>query len=131
MPDNRPERVYGIIVRDGCVFLRETGRGLGLPGGRFQPLADNRKTEIRAHLFDQLGIAAERIWAQGAFQYQDAAEDSEAFSGFYTVWDWEGEVPAGSGRWASRDELPLLSDLPGSLRILLLSILDTVAIRTR
>jgi hypothetical protein len=131
MPDNRPERVYGIIVRDGRVFLRETGRGLGLPGGAFAPLADNRKTEIRAHLFDQLRVLAERIWAQGAFDYRDAAEETAAFSGFYTVWDWSGDIPPGAGIWAGRDDLAEMPGLPGSLRILLFSVLDTVAIKTR
>ena len=131
MPDARPDRVYGILVRDGRVFVRETGRGPGLPGGAFRPLADNRKTEIRAHLYDQLGVIAERIWAQGAFDYQDAAEDAPAFSGFYTVWDWSGEIAADAGRWLGRDEIPSVAGLPGSLRILLLSVLDTVAIKTR
>jgi hypothetical protein len=130
MPDTRPDRVYGIIVRDGRVFLRDTGRGYGLPGGVFRPLAEDRKTEIRAHLFDQLGVVPLRTWAQGAFMYRDAAEDDEAFSGFYTVWDWSGEVPDAAGLWVDREMLPGIPGLPGSLRILLLSVLETVAIKT-
>jgi hypothetical protein len=131
MPDNRPERVYGIIVRDGRVFLRHAKNGLGLPGGVFRPLAKDRKVEIRGHLFDQLGVIPERTWAQGAFMYRDAAEDTAAFSGFYTVWDWTGDIPAGAGKWVDRNELPNVPGLPGSLRILLLSVLETVAIKTR
>jgi hypothetical protein len=131
MPDNRPDRIYGIIVRDGTVFLRRTAGGYGLPGGAFAPLADNRKTELRAHIFDQLGVMAERIWAQGAFDYQDAAEESAAFSGFYTVWKWTGGIPDEAGTWAGREDIAALAGLPGSLKILLLSVLDTVAIKTR
>jgi hypothetical protein len=130
MTDKRPERVYGVLRRDDRVFLRRTPGGLGLPGGLFQPMAEDRKVELRAHVFDQLGVSAKNIWAQGAFAYRDAADDREAFSGFYTIWDWDGDVPERAGEWLGRDDIAA-AGLPGSLRILLLSILDTVAMKTR
>jgi hypothetical protein len=131
MSDRRPERIYGVLVREGHVFLRDYGGGrLGLPGGVFPPLAENRKGELRLMLFDQLGIDAQRTWAQGAFDYRDPADEREAFSGFYTVWEWQGEVRPGTGRWVGHGDIAGLPGLAPSLRILLLSILDTVALRT-
>ena len=131
MTDRRPDRVYGILVKEGEVFLRDCGAGRdGLPGGVFRPLAEHRKVELRAHLYDQLGIEARSIWAQGAFDYQDPAEEGPGFSGFYTAWEWDGEIRPGTGRWAGKDDV-VRSELPASLRILLLSVLDTLAVRTR
>ncbi len=129
MSDRRPDRVYGILVRNDRVFLRAFGDRLGLPGGIFRPLAEDRKAELRAHLHDQLGIDARAIWAQGAFDYRNPDEDEARFSGFYTVWEWQPETPAAPGRWMDSDEV-LASALVPSLRILLLSVLATLAIRT-
>jgi hypothetical protein len=131
MTDRRPARVYGVLRRGDRVFLRSTAGGLGLPGGAFRPLAEDRKVELRAHIHDQLGVEAKNIWAQGAFAYRDACEAEEAFCGFYTVWDWDGGVPGGAGRWLDKDEVADEPGLPPSLSILLLSILDTVALKTR
>lgn len=131
MTDRRPERVYGILRRGDHVFLRATAGGLGLPGGVFRPLAEDRKVELAGHIADQLGVRAKNIWAQGAFIYRDAAEREEAFCGFYTVWDWAGDVPAVAGRWLDRDAVADEPGLSSSLRILLLSILDTVVMKTR
>lgn len=131
MTDRRPACVYGILVRDRRVFLRSfAGGALGLPGGVFRPLADDRKVELRAHLYDQLGIDARAIWAQGAFDYTDPASSGEAFSGFYTVWDWDGEPPTDAGCWLDAPALATAA-LPDSLRVLLLSVVDTLAVRTR
>ncbi|MCS7296396.1 MAG: hypothetical protein RMK15_04600 [Chloroflexota bacterium] len=129
MRDDRPERVYGILVRQGRAFLLRRGDTYGLPGGEFRPLAEDRKVELRGHLLDQLGIVARTIWAQGAFDYQAPGEDRPRFSGFYTVWEWEGDVPADAGRWVSAAELDDVT-LPTSLRILLLSVLTMQALRT-
>jgi len=131
MSDNRPERVYGILVRDGRVFLRESERGPGLPGGVFRPLADDRKVELKGHIHDQLGVHARAVWAQGAFDYRDAAEEREAFCGFYSVWDWDGEIAPEMGRWLNAAGVASESGLPPSLRILLTTVLDTVAMKTR
>lgn len=130
MTDGRPERVYGIVVRDGRVLLLEREGGLGLPGGVFRPMADDRKVELAGHLYDQIGIRATRTWAQGAFEYQDAGETTAAFSGFYSVWAWEGEVREGAGRWCSKEEI-VAEPMPPSLRILLVSVLETQAVKTR
>lgn len=131
MTDRRPERVYGVLVDDGRVFLRARGANeLGLPGGVFRPLAEDRKVELKAHLQDDLGIRATRLWAQGGFDYQAPGEAVAVFSGFYSVWEWDGEVPGDCGRWVTRDELAWVAGLPQSLRILLLSVLETVAMRT-
>ncbi len=129
MSDRRPERVYGILVRNGQVFLRQAPGGLTLPGGEFRPLAEDRKVELRAHLWDQLGIEATAIWAQGAFDYCAPGDARPHFSGFYTVWQWFPDPAPGSGRWLTRDDV-LAAPLPPPLRILLLSVLDTIAIRT-
>ncbi len=123
-------RVYGILVREGRVFLRAAGERHGLPGGEFRPLAEDRKVELKAHLADQLGIHATKVWAQGGFDYQDAAETGAAFCGFYSVWEWEGEVPPAAGIWVDQRTIERVI-LPESLRILLFSVLDTVALRTR
>jgi len=131
MSDKRPERVYGVLVRDGRVFLASTGGELGLPGGVFRPLAEDRKVELRAHLAEQLGIAARNVWAQGAFGYRAPGEEAERFSGFYTVWNWDGDVAAEAGAWLDREQVQWLPSLAPSIRILLLSILDTVALKTR
>ena len=130
MTDGRPERVYGIVVREGQVFLMEREGGLGLPGGIFRPMADDRKVELAGHLYDQMSIRPTRTWAQGAFDYRDAAETTSAFSGFYSVWAWEGEVRDDMGRWYSKDDV-MSADLSPSLRILLVSVLETLAVKTR
>lgn len=130
MSDGRPERVYGIIVRDGRVFLCRYDDALGLPGGIFRPLAEDRKAEVRAHLLDQLGIMSRAVWAQGAFLYQHPSEETPQFSGFYTVWEWDGEVPADAGEWLGEEDLAD-ANLDTSIRILLLSVMTTQAVRTR
>ncbi|MCK9520054.1 MAG: hypothetical protein M0R74_13675 [Dehalococcoidia bacterium] len=129
MTDRRPERVYGILVREGQVFLRHQAGALGLPGGVFRPLADHRKNELKAHLYDQLGILADLIWAQGAFDYQAPGEAAAHFSGFYSIWGWEGEIPGPAGVWLDKQAV-IDSNLAPSLRILLVSVLDTLAMRT-
>jgi len=130
MTDRRPDCVYGILVRDGRAFLTACDGAFGLPGGVFRPLAEDRKIELRAHLYDQLGIEARSVWAQGAFLYQHPAETSKRFSGFYTVWDWAPEVPDSAGTWFDSEGIAALT-LPASLKILLLSVLATLAVRTR
>ena len=130
MTDRRPDCVYGILVRDERVFLRDFRGRLGLPGGVFRPLAEDRKVELRAHLFDQLEIDARSVWGQGAFDYRNPDEDVAKFSGFYTVWEWEGEIPPPAGRWLDRSGVEVAPDLPASLRILLLSVLATLALKT-
>lgn len=129
MTDRRPDRVYGILVREGRVFLAGHGDTLGLPGGVFRPLADDRKVELTAHLWDQLGIDATRIWAQGAFAYRNPDEDGESFCGFYTVWEWDGDVPGGAGEWLDLAAVAVSALVP-SLKILLTSVLNTTALRT-
>jgi hypothetical protein len=129
MTDRRPDCVYGILVRDCRVFLRGFGEERGLPGGIFRPMAEDRKVEVRAHLWDQLGIEARAVWAQGAFEYRNPDEAAERFSGFYTVWEWEPDVPAEAGCWLTSDEVAA-SALTPSLRILLLSVLATLAMKT-
>lgn len=130
MSDRRPDCVYGILVRDGRVFVRWSGDEAGLPGGVFRPLAEDRKVELRAHLWDQLGIEARAIWAQGAFDYRNPGEaGGERFSGFYTVWEWAPEVQPEAGRWLTSEQIET-SGLPPSLRILLLSVLATQAMKT-
>lgn len=127
--DNRPARVYGILVKEGRAFLGDYAGGEGLPGGVFRPMAEDRKVELRAHLYDQLGIDARAIWAQGAFEYQHPVEDHPLFSGFYSVWEWEGGVPAAAGRWVDAEDVAR-SGLTPSLKILLTSVLNTLALRT-
>jgi hypothetical protein len=129
MTDRRPDCVYGILARDGRVFLRRLPEGWGLPGGTFPPMADHRKNELRGLLWDQLGIDAGSIWAQGAFDYRNPDEETERFSGFYTVWEWDGEVPEDAGAWVGAASLSEF-DLPASLRILLLSVLSMETMRT-
>jgi hypothetical protein len=131
MSDRRPARVYGILVRDGQVFLAAHDGGLGLPGGVFRPMAEDRKVELKAHLWDQLGIEASAVWAQGAFDYQHPAEDRAWFSGFYSVWEWKGDLPATAGQWLGQDAVTAAPGLPPSLRILLITVINTVAMRTR
>jgi hypothetical protein len=131
MTDSRPDRVYGILVREGRVFMRESERGPGLPGGVFRPLADDRKVELKAHIHDQLGVQATAVWAQGAFDYRDAEEEREAFCGFYSVWAWDGEIAPSAGRWLDARGVASEPGLPPSLRILLTTVLDTVAMKTR
>lgn len=130
MTDRRPERVYGVLVREGRVFLVRHGARLGLPGGVFRPMAEDRKVELTAHLWDQLGIEATRVWAQGAFEYQGADHDRSEFSGFYSVWEWEGDVSASAGQWLDADGVAA-TDLAPPLKILLTSVLNTLALRTR
>ncbi len=130
MTDRRPDCVYGILVRDGRAFLARYGNELGLPGGVYRPLAEDRKIELRAHLFDQLGIEARAIWAQGAFLYRHPQETQERFSGFYTVWEWTPDVPPEAGTWVDTAGVSTLG-VPPSLKILLLSVLATLAVRTR
>ena len=128
--DKRPEFVYGLLVREETVLLTRHGDALGLTGGAFQPLAEDRKVELRAYLADQLGIDARAVWAQGAFDYQHPSQTRSHFSGFYSVWEWTGEVAAGTGAWLGLDEVAA-SDLPPSLKVLLISVLNTLAVRTR
>lgn len=130
MTDRRPDRVYGMLVREGRVFLRACPGGLALPGGVFRPLAEDRKVELKAHLFDQLAIEARSVWAQGAFDYHHPDEPEPAFSGFYSVWEWDGNISPALGEWLDRDGVTDAPELPASLRILLLSVLETVALRT-
>jgi len=130
MTDRRPDCVYGILVQDSRIFMLNYDGGLGLPGGAFRPLADDRKVELRAHLYDLLGIEARSIWAQGAFLYRHPQEEEERFSGFYTVWQWEPEIPSGIGQWLDQDAVAR-ADIPASLRILLFSVISTLAVRTR
>jgi len=144
--DRRPDCVYGILVRDGRVFLTEHapegkaggragGRAAGsaatlaVPGGVFRPLADDRKAELKAHLYDQLGIMPRAVWAQGAFVYQHPAERRPRFSGFYTVWEWDSDLAEDLGVWLDADGVTG-SGLPAPLRVLLLSVLATLALRT-
>ena len=129
MTDRRPDCVYGILVRDGRVFVRAMDGHFGLPGGVFPPMAKDRKVEVAAHLWDQLGIEASAIWGQGAFVYRNPDEDRERFCGFYSVWQWTGDVPESAGRWLNDSELAMTA-LPASLRILLLSVLHTRAMKT-
>ena len=142
--DRRPECVYGVLVRDQRVFLTWHDGALGLPGGVFQPLAEDRKVELRAYLADQLGINARAIWAQGAFDYQHPAEAAPRFSGFYTVWDGfsfhdsrftnagdsgPNAIATGAGIWLDADGVSETA-LPAPLRILLISVLNTQAVKT-
>jgi len=127
--DRRPDCVYAVLVREQHVFLSWHNGALGLPGGVFQPLAEDRKVELRAYLADQLGIDARMIWAQGAFDYQHPAETKARFSGLYTVWEWTKEIDPGVGTWLSADDLPE-TQLPAPLKILLLSVLSTQAVKT-
>jgi hypothetical protein len=129
MTDRRPDCVYGILVRGDRVFLRAMDGHFGLPGGVFRPLAEDRKVELKAHLWDQLGIEARAVWAQGAFEYRNPEEDREKFCGFYSVWEWDGDVPDETGRWLTADELAMTA-VPASLRILLFSVLQTQAVKT-
>ena len=131
MSDRRPERLYGILVRDGRVFMRLDGGRLALPGGPFPPLAEDRKAELSGHISEQLGVTVRTLWAQGAFAYAEPGAGPEAFSGFYTAWDWEGEPPAGGGAWLDAEQVQWAPGIAPSLRILLLSVLDTKAVRTR
>ena len=127
--DRRPDCVYAVLVRDQRVFLRWYEGALGLPGGVFRPLAEDRKVELRAYLADQLGIHARTIWAQGAFDYHHPAQPGPHFSGFYTAWEWTNEVAPEAGTWLTTDDLPE-TELPAPLKILLLSVLNTQAVRT-
>ncbi|MEX1103768.1 MAG: hypothetical protein WED87_05945 [Dehalococcoidia bacterium] len=129
MTDRRPDRVYGILVRDGRVFLSTQAGALGLPGGIFRPMAEDRKIELKAHLWDQLAIEATRIWAQGAFTYRNPGEECEAFCGFYTVWEWVGDVPDERGEWLDVEGVAA-SLLQPSVKTLLTSVLNTTALRT-
>lgn len=129
MSDRRPDRVYGILVRDERVFLVHANGGFGLPGGEFRRLAGDRKVELAAHIHDQLGIEVRSIWAQGAFEYQDPAEQRQWFSGFYSVWEFEGTVPKGSGEWLDARGVAA-SPLDPRVKILLTSLLDTKAMKT-
>lgn len=129
MTDTRPERLYGVLVRGDRVFLGSYRGRPGLPGGVFREMAEDRKVELRAHLHDALGIDARAIWAQGAFLYQHPDEPEERFSGFYTVWEWDGDVPEAAGAWLGQDGVSS-ADLPASLKILLTSVLATQAIKT-
>jgi len=130
MTDRRPDRVYGIVVQDGRAFLCRYGDRFGLPGGIFRPMAEDRKAEVRAHLLDQLGIMSRAVWAQGAFIYHHPAEDIPQFSGFYTVWEWDGALPEDAGEWMDADQIAQ-ADIETALRVLLLSVVTTQAVHTR
>lgn len=127
--DRRPDRVYGIPVQEHAVYLVRYADGFGPAGGVFAPLAADRKAELQAHLIEQLGIVARRIWAQGAFDYRHPAEGREWFSGFYTVWQWDGDIAERRGIWLGQAQVAAL-DIAPSLKILLTSIIDTQAIET-
>lgn len=127
--DKRPECVYAVLVREGRVFLTWHDGALGLPGGVFQPLAEDRKLELRAYLTDQLGISARAIWAQGAFEYRRPDQPVSRFCGFYTVWEWTNELAPGCGIWLDADAV-IKTELPAALKILLISVLNTQAVRT-
>ncbi len=127
--DRRPDCVYGVLVREERVFLTWHEGALGLPGGAFQPMAEDRKVELRAYLTDQLGIGARSIWAQGAFDYLHPAHQAPRFSGFYTVWEWVGEPATDRGIWLDADAV-IETELPAPLKILLISVLNTQAVRT-
>jgi hypothetical protein len=129
MSDRRPDCVYGVLVREGRVFLRLMDGHFALPGGVFRPMAEDRKVELKAHLWDQLGIEARAVWAQGAFEYRNPDEEREKFCGFYSVWEWDGKVEEREGRWLTADELAMTA-VPASLRILLFSVLQTQAVKT-
>ena len=129
MTDRRPDCVYGILIREGRVFLRSMGGELGLPGGIFRPLAEDRKVELRAHIWDQLAIEARAVWAQGAFDYRNPDEATERFSGFYTVWEWEPEPAPGLGAWFDAEQVSASTLMP-SLKILLHSVIATQAVKT-
>lgn len=129
MTDRRPDCVYGILIREGRVFLREMGGELGLPGGIFRPLAEDRKVELRAHIWDQMEVEARAVWAQGAFEYRNPDEERERFSGFYTVWEWEPDPAPELGRWMDAVEVAA-SRLVPSLKILLQSVIATQAVKT-
>lgn len=127
--DRRPDRVYGIPVHEHAVYLVRYANGFGPAGGIFAPLAEDRKAELQAHLIEQLNIVARRIWGQGAFDYRHPEEDREYFSGFYTVWQWDGDLLEGRGLWLGQAQVAALDVVP-SLKILLTSIIDTQAIQT-
>jgi hypothetical protein len=129
MSDRRPDRVYGILVQGGHVFVARHDEGVALPGGPFPAMAADRKAELRAHLLDQLGIVGRSIWAQGAFDYQLPSEDRPHFSGFYSVWEWDGHVDDTKGHWLSPDDVAA-SRLAPSLKVLLASVLGLKAMRT-
>jgi hypothetical protein len=129
MTDRRPDCVYGILIREGRVFLRSVEGRLGLPGGVFRPLAEDRKVELRAHIWDQLAVEARAVWAQGAFDYRNPDEEVERFSGFYTVWEWEPDPAASTGAWFDSDQVSG-AELPASLKILLQSVIATQAVKT-
>lgn len=129
MTDRRPDCVYGILIREGRVFLREMGDEMGLPGGIFRPLAEDRKVELRAHIWDQLEVEARAVWAQGAFDYRNPDEETARFSGFYTVWEWEPDPAPGLGRWLDAEQVAASSLIP-SLKILLQSVIATQAVKT-
>lgn len=129
MTDRRPDCVYGILIREGRVFLRSMDGRFGLPGGIFRPLAEDRKVELRAHLWDQLAIEARAVWAQGAFEYRNPDEETEKFSGFYTVWEWEPDPAPALGRWFDSSQVAASTLVP-SLKILLQSVIATQAVKT-
>ena len=131
MSDRRPDRVYGVLVREGELFMSAHEGQFALPGGVFQPMAEDRKAELKVYLLEQLGVRATAVWAQGGFDYQHPAEREPHFSGFYSVWEWQGEPTLGAGRWLNEEQVTWLPGLPGSLRVLLISVLETVALRTR
>jgi len=129
MTDRRPDRVYGLLVREGRVFVLRTPSGPALPGGEFRPLAEDRKAELAAHIYDQLGVEVRSIWGQGAFEYRDPLEARPGFSGFYSVWEFEGTIPAGSGEWLDPGGVAA-SSLDPRVKVLLTSLLDTKAMKT-
>lgn len=129
MSDRRPECVYGLLVRDEQVFVLRTPAGRALPGGEFRPLAADRKAELAAHIHDQLGIEVRSIWGQGAFDYRHPGDDRPRFSGFYSIWEFDGDIPAGVGEWLDARAVAG-SALEPRVKILLTSLLDTRAMKT-
>ncbi|MBN9492953.1 hypothetical protein J0H33_06350 [bacterium] len=93
-------------------------------------MAEDRKAEVRAHILDQLGIMCRAVWAQGAFIYHHPIEEIPQFSGFYTVWTWDGDIPADAGEWLDAGQIAE-ADIEAGLRVLLLSIATTQAVDTR
>ena len=68
------------------------------------------------------------VWASAATVDSQGRPRSRVLHPF---WEWDGEVPEGAGAWVDREQVQWAPGLSPSIRILLLSILDTVAMKTR